>query len=206
MIMDRIGQLIPLNSRIYVNLHSSWARVLGWKCEADCWVWQPKAVDIDDCRQSFLLLRSPMWDSAISCQAYRFEDQLAESLQFDQESCCSASREWIRLDWKQEKEAWQPIAPNQGLCWKETALAQCCYKLMRLPLYLAEVLCRGAAAAVIVFDLTNEESFKKAQSWVKELQKMGNPNMIMSLAGNKADLADQRAVSSEDAKVCGPPT
>ena len=73
-------------------------------------------------------------------------------------------------------------------------------------LYLAEVLCRGAAAAVIVFDLTNEESFKKAQSWVKELQKMGNPNMIMSLAGNKADLADQRAVSSEDAKVCDPST
>ena len=54
---------------------------------------------------------------------------------------------------------------------------------------------------MIVFDLTNEESFKKAQSWVKELQRMGNPNMIMSLAGNKADLADQRAVSSEDAKV-----
>lgn len=30
---------------------------------------------------------------------------------------------------------------------------------------------------------------------------MGNPNMIMSLAGNKADLAEQRAVSEEDAKV-----
>ena len=60
---------------------------------------------------------------------------------------------------------------------------------------------RGAAAAVIVFDLTNEESFKKAQSWVKELQRMGNPDMIMSLAGNKADLVEQRAVSTEDAKV-----
>lgn len=31
---------------------------------------------------------------------------------------------------------------------------------------------------------------------------MGNPNMIMSLAGNKADLSEQRAVPSEDAKVC----
>lgn len=55
---------------------------------------------------------------------------------------------------------------------------------------------------MIVFDITNAESFTKAKSWVKELQRMGNPNMIMSLAGNKADLAEQRAVSAEDAKVC----
>ena len=61
--------------------------------------------------------------------------------------------------------------------------------------------CRGAAAAVIVFDITNAESFTKAKTWVKELQRMGNPNMIMSLAGNKADLAEQRAVPEEDAKV-----
>ena len=61
--------------------------------------------------------------------------------------------------------------------------------------------CRGAAAAVVVFDITNAESFTKAKSWVKELQRMGNPNMIMSLAGNKADLLEQRAVQTEDAKV-----
>ena len=54
---------------------------------------------------------------------------------------------------------------------------------------------------MIVFDITNAESFAKAKSWVKELQRMGNPNMIMSLAGNKADLAEQRAVPEEDAKV-----
>jgi len=60
---------------------------------------------------------------------------------------------------------------------------------------------RGAAAAVVVFDITNAESFAKAKSWVKELQRMGNPNMIMSLAGNKADLVEQRAVTTEDAKV-----
>lgn len=60
---------------------------------------------------------------------------------------------------------------------------------------------RGAAAAVVVFDITNADSFAKAKSWVKELQRMGNPNMIMSLAGNKADLVEQRAVTTEDAKV-----
>lgn len=53
---------------------------------------------------------------------------------------------------------------------------------------------RGAAAAVIVFDISSADSFTKAKAWVKELQRQGNPNMIMSLAGNKADLADARQV------------
>jgi len=55
---------------------------------------------------------------------------------------------------------------------------------------------RGAAAAVIVFDISSADSFTKAKTWVKELQRQGNPNMIMSLAGNKADLADLRQVST----------
>ena len=42
---------------------------------------------------------------------------------------------------------------------------------------------RGAAAAVIVYDITSQESFTRAQSWVKELQQQGNPNLIMALAG-----------------------
>ena len=48
---------------------------------------------------------------------------------------------------------------------------------------------------MVVFDITNAESFAKAKNWVKELQRQGNPNMIMALAGNKADLAAQRAVT-----------
>ena len=31
--------------------------------------------------------------------------------------------------------------------------------------------CRGAAAAVIVFDITSKDSFAKAKSWIKELQR-----------------------------------
>ena len=54
---------------------------------------------------------------------------------------------------------------------------------------------------MVVFDITNAESFTKAKNWVKELQRQGNPAMIMALAGNKADLAGQRAVPTEDAKA-----
>ena len=57
---------------------------------------------------------------------------------------------------------------------------------------------------MVVFDITNAESFAKAKNWVKELQRQGNPNMIMALAGNKADLAAQRSVTAEEAKVGNP--
>ncbi|XP_049935675.1 ras-related protein RHN1-like isoform X2 [Nymphaea colorata] len=62
---------------------------------------------------------------------------------------------------------------------------------------LAPMYYRGAAAAIIVFDITNPDSFSRAKKWVQELQKQGNPNMVMALAGNKADLADKRKVTQE---------
>ena len=66
---------------------------------------------------------------------------------------------------------------------------------------LARLDCRGAAAAVVVYDISNADSFAKAKSWVKELQRQGNPAMIMALAGNKADLTELRAVQADDAKA-----
>ncbi|RZC76996.1 hypothetical protein C5167_001162 [Papaver somniferum] len=60
---------------------------------------------------------------------------------------------------------------------------------------LAPLYYRGAAVAVIVYDITNPESFSKARFWVKELQKHGSPNIIMVLVGNKADLHENREVS-----------
>ncbi|KAI3874566.1 hypothetical protein MKX03_028575 [Papaver bracteatum] len=64
---------------------------------------------------------------------------------------------------------------------------------------LAPLYYRGAAVAVIVYDITNPESFSKACFWVKELQKHGSPNIIMVLVGNKADLHENREVSIQDA-------
>eukprot|EP00161_Ancyromonas_sigmoides_P026889 TRINITY_DN94_c1_g1_i2.p2 TRINITY_DN94_c1_g1~~TRINITY_DN94_c1_g1_i2.p2 ORF type:complete len:231 (-),score=110.22 TRINITY_DN94_c1_g1_i2:53-670(-) len=54
---------------------------------------------------------------------------------------------------------------------------------------LAPMYYRGAAAAIVVFDITNMDSFNRAKAWVKELQRQGNPNIVIALAGNKADLA-----------------
>ncbi|CAI0540784.1 unnamed protein product [Linum tenue] len=60
---------------------------------------------------------------------------------------------------------------------------------------LAPMYYRGAAAAIIVYDITNQASFDRAKKWVQELQAQGNPNMVMALAGNKADLLDDRKVA-----------
>ncbi|KAK6796517.1 hypothetical protein RDI58_004218 [Solanum bulbocastanum] len=66
---------------------------------------------------------------------------------------------------------------------------------------LAPMYYRGAAAAIIVYDITSTDSFVRAKKWVQELQKQGNPNMVMALAGNKADLEDKRKVTAEEARL-----
>mmetsp|Transcript_5723 Transcript_5723/g.17485 ORF Transcript_5723/g.17485 Transcript_5723/m.17485 type:complete len:206 (-) Transcript_5723:542-1159(-) len=65
---------------------------------------------------------------------------------------------------------------------------------------LAPMYYRGAAAAIVVYDITSVESLGRAQTWVKELQRQGNnPSMIVALAGNKSDLEEEREVSQEEA-------
>ncbi|CAN7070867.1 unnamed protein product [Brassica oleracea var. botrytis] len=67
---------------------------------------------------------------------------------------------------------------------------------------LAPMYYRGAAAAIIVFDVTNQASFERAKKWVQELQaQVGNTNMVMALAGNKSDLLDAKKVSAEEAQT-----
>lgn len=63
---------------------------------------------------------------------------------------------------------------------------------------------RNAQAAVVVYDITKSASLTKAQSWIKELQRQASPGIIIALAGNKLDLADDeengRQVSYEEGK------
>ncbi|GAB2268238.1 Complex III subunit 3 [Dionaea muscipula] len=62
---------------------------------------------------------------------------------------------------------------------------------------LAPMYYRGAAAAVVAYDITSMESFEKAKKWVQELQRQGNPNMFTVLVGNKVDLDTKRKVDIE---------
>lgn len=42
-----------------------------------------------------------------------------------------------------------------------------------------------------------QETFERAKAWVKELQRQASPNIVIALAGNKADLAERRLVEFE---------
>jgi len=65
---------------------------------------------------------------------------------------------------------------------------------------LAPMYYRGAQAAIVVYDITSPDTFKRAQAWVKELRQQANQNIVIALAGNKADLAQQRTVDNEEAE------
>ncbi|KAK6165766.1 hypothetical protein SNE40_022625 [Patella caerulea] len=66
---------------------------------------------------------------------------------------------------------------------------------------LAPMYYRGAQAAVIVYDVTDTNSYERAIAWVKELRQHASAHITIVLAGNKADMAPEaRAVQSEDAR------
>ncbi|XP_064610701.1 ras-related protein Rab-22A-like [Liolophura sinensis] len=65
---------------------------------------------------------------------------------------------------------------------------------------LAPMYYRGAAAAIVVYDVTKESSFHTVKDWVKELHRHGPPRIVLAIAGNKCDLEDLREVSRKDAK------
>ncbi|KAJ1886323.1 Vacuolar protein sorting-associated protein 21 [Kickxella alabastrina] len=54
---------------------------------------------------------------------------------------------------------------------------------------LAPMYYRNAQAAVVVYDITRASSLDRAKSWIKELQRQANPNIVIALVGNKLDLA-----------------
>lgn len=66
---------------------------------------------------------------------------------------------------------------------------------------LAPMYYRGAQAAIVVFDITSAESFARAKTWVMELQRQASPNIVIALAGNKADMVNNRAVEAQEAQA-----
>ena len=58
---------------------------------------------------------------------------------------------------------------------------------------------RGAAAALLVFDITNTESFEKLSSWVEDARTFSRPDICMMVVGNKSDLKDSREVDFMEA-------
>jgi GTPase SAR1 family protein len=50
---------------------------------------------------------------------------------------------------------------------------------------------------LLVYDITDIESFKNLSKWLEEAKLNGNPNMTFMLVGNKSDLESERTVKYE---------
>jgi Ras-related protein Rab-4B len=61
---------------------------------------------------------------------------------------------------------------------------------------------RGAAGALVVYDITNRESFNHVLNWLVDARTLARPDISLVLAGNKCDLKDSRAVSFLEASRC----
>ncbi|KIJ46294.1 hypothetical protein M422DRAFT_165449, partial [Sphaerobolus stellatus SS14] len=66
---------------------------------------------------------------------------------------------------------------------------------------LASAYFRGASGALVVYDVTDRESYIGVKRWIQELRDLGYEHMKIILVGNKVDLNDSRTVSMEEAKV-----
>ncbi|KAJ2630256.1 Vacuolar protein sorting-associated protein 21 [Coemansia sp. RSA 1290] len=63
---------------------------------------------------------------------------------------------------------------------------------------LAPMYYRNAQAALVVYDITRASSLDRAKSWIKELERQANPNIVVALVGNKLDLAAEADESAEE--------
>lgn len=54
---------------------------------------------------------------------------------------------------------------------------------------------RGAAGALLVYDITRRETFNHLSRWLEEARQNGNPDMVIMLIGNKSDMEARRQVS-----------
>lgn len=60
---------------------------------------------------------------------------------------------------------------------------------------------RGALGALLVFDLTNFESFEHLPNWIEEIKSNSKIDIPMLLIGNKSDLINERTVSESDIEL-----
>jgi Ras-related protein Rab-1A len=57
---------------------------------------------------------------------------------------------------------------------------------------------RGAHGIIIVYDVTDRETFENVRQWMVEIDRFANDNVCKVLIGNKCDLVDKRKVSTEE--------
>ena len=65
---------------------------------------------------------------------------------------------------------------------------------------LGPIYYRDANGALLVYDITDRQSFDRVKQWVKELKKMKEGDCVLVIIGNKVDLERSRVVSQKEAE------
>ena len=75
-----------------------------------------------------------------------------------------------------------------------------CNAAQSISIQLPEFLffCRDSTVAVVVYDITNANSFHQTSKWIDDVRTERGSDVIIMLVGNKTDLSDKRQVSTED--------
>ncbi|XP_020531803.1 ras-related protein RIC1 isoform X2 [Amborella trichopoda] len=60
---------------------------------------------------------------------------------------------------------------------------------------------RGAHGIIIVYDVTEMESFNNVKQWLNEIDRYASDNVSKLLVGNKCDLVENKVVDTEKAKA-----
>lgn len=58
---------------------------------------------------------------------------------------------------------------------------------------------KGAKGAIIVYDITRRSTFDNVNRWYNEIISLSDKNIVIVLAGNKADLEESREVQYSEA-------
>ena len=60
---------------------------------------------------------------------------------------------------------------------------------------------RDSSVAVVVYDTTNKASFANCNKWIEDVRAERGTDVVIMLVGNKTDLADKRAVTTEEGEA-----
>ena len=57
---------------------------------------------------------------------------------------------------------------------------------------------KDSAVAIVCYDITSRDSFEHVEKWIEDARALRDDDVLLILAGNKADLNEKRQVSTEE--------
>ena len=57
---------------------------------------------------------------------------------------------------------------------------------------------KGSHGIILIYDITNIQSFENVKTWVNQIREEASPNVIIYIAGNKVDMENERKVDKDD--------